>query len=87
MGCGVGQGGKGGGLAEADATEGFPCPTAKVGGGAYLRMDKPQPEDGQRLREVVRHRRGLRLRGDDETDGEEVDPRIGVSKLPLEGVL
>ena len=26
----MGQGGKGGALAEADATEGFPCPTAKV---------------------------------------------------------
>ena len=33
-----------------------------------------QPEDGQRLREVMRHRGGLRLRGDDAPDGETVGP-------------
>ena len=56
---------------------------AQVGGGAHLRVDLPQPEDGKRLREVVRHRGGLRLRGDDAADGEAVGPCVGVSRKSL----
>ena len=67
----LGRGGKGGGLAEVDASEGFSGVAAQVGGGENLRVDLPQPEDhGQRLREVVRHRGGPGLRGDDEAHGE-----------------
>jgi putative transposase len=49
----------------------------------HLRVDKPQPEDGQRLREAMCHRRGLRLRSDDAADGEEVGPYVGVSRQSL----
>jgi putative transposase len=63
--------------------ERFPGAAEEVGGGAHLRVDLPQPEDGQRLREVVRHRGGLRLRGDDPADGEEVGPCLRVSRQSL----
>ena len=56
----------------------------EVGGGAHLRVDLLQPEDGQGLREVVRHRRVLCLRGDDAADGEAVSPCVGgVSRQSL----
>ena len=51
LGTGVGQGGQGGGLAEVDAAKGFSGSAAQVGCGAHLRLDLPQPEDGQGLRE------------------------------------
>jgi putative transposase len=63
--------------------KGFPSPAPKVGGGADLRVDKPQPEDEQGLRKVVRHRGSLRLCGDDEAYGEEVGPCVGVSRQSL----
>src|SRR5215211_8040168 len=52
---------------------------------AYLRVDLPQPEDGQRLREAMRHRGGFRLRGDDAAYGETVGPCVRVSRQSLEG--
>jgi hypothetical protein len=55
-----------------------------VGGGADLRLDLPQPAHGQGLREAVRHRRGLHLRGDDEAHGEATGPCVGVSRQSLE---
>src|SRR5829696_9615567 len=55
-----------------------------MGGGAHLRMDLPQPEDGQRLREAVRHRRGLHLRGYDADHGEAVSQCLGLSRQSLE---
>src|SRR5829696_8114330 len=84
LGRGVGQGGQGGGLAEAYAAQRLQGAAAEVGGGAHLRLDRPQPKDGQRLREVVRNWRSLRLRGDDASDGEEVGPRVRVSRQSLE---
>src|SRR5918998_468887 len=84
LGTGVGQGRQGGGLANSDASEGLPGAAEEVGGGAHLRVDLPQPEDGQGLREVVRNRRGLRLRGDDPAYGEEVGPCVRVSRQSLE---
>src|SRR5215207_9398921 len=54
-----------------------------MGGGAHLRMDLPQPEDGQRLREAVRHRRGLHLRGYDADHGEAVSQCLGLSRQSL----
>jgi hypothetical protein len=69
--------------AEAWAKEGGEEVDSQVGGGAHLRMDQPRPEDGKRLREVVRHREGLRLRSDDAADGEEVGPCVGVSRQSL----
>src|SRR5215211_423780 len=50
---------------------------------AYLRVDLPQPEDGQRLREAMRHRGGFRLRGDDADYGEKVGPCVRVSRQSL----
>src|SRR5215203_613463 len=55
-----------------------------MGGGAHLRMDLPQPEDGQRLREAVRHRRGLHLRGYDADHGEAVSQCLGLSRQSLQ---
>ncbi len=51
------------------------------------RGDLSQPEDGQRLREAMRHRGGLRLRGDDAAHGEAVGPCVGVSRQSLEAGL
>lgn len=42
------QGGHRHRLAEIDAAEGFPGLATQVGGGAHLRLDGPQPQDGQR---------------------------------------
>ena len=50
-----------------------------MGGGAHLRVDLSQPKDGQGLREVVRHRGGLCLRGDDAADGEALGSCLRVS--------
>ena len=84
MGQGAGQEAR---LAEAHAAQGFPGPASSVGGGTHLRLDLPQPEDGQRLREAVRNRRSLRLRGDDAADGKTFGPCVGVSRQSLETVL
>ena len=46
-------------------------------------VDLPQPEDGQRLREVMRHRGGLYLRGDEPPHGEAFGPCVGVSRQSL----
>src|SRR5829696_9437260 len=48
--------------------------------------DLPQQEDGQRLREIVRNRGGLCLRGDDAADGEAIGPCVRLSRQSLEGV-
>ena len=50
---------------------------------AYLRVDRPQPEDVQRLREAMRHRGGIRLRSHDAADGEAFGPCVGVSRQSL----
>ena len=50
---------------------------------AHLRVDRPQPEDGQRLREAVRHRGGFRLRCDGAAYGEAFGPRVGFSRQSL----
>jgi hypothetical protein len=49
-------------------------------------MDKPQPKDGEGLREIMRNRGGICLCGDGEAHGEEVGPRVGVSRQSLEGL-
>jgi hypothetical protein len=54
--------------------------------GAYLCVDLPQPEDGQRLRAVTRHRGGLCLCGDDSPHGEAFGPCVGVSRQSLPDV-
>jgi hypothetical protein len=51
--------------------------------GTHLRMDKPQPKDGEGLREIMRNRGGICLCGDGEAHGEEVGPRVGVSRQSL----
>jgi transposase len=85
LGTRMGKGRHRGGLAEVDAGEGFSGLAEKVGGGAYHCVDLPQQEDGQRLREIVRNRGGLCLRGDDAADGEAIGPCVGVSRQSLEG--
>ena len=72
-----------GGLAKVDAAEGISGVAEKVGSGAYHCVDLPQQEDGQRLREIVRNRGGLCLRGDDAADGEAIGPCLGVSRQSL----
>jgi putative transposase len=49
----------------------------------FLRVDLSQPSNGQGLREVVRYRGGLCLRGDDAADGEAVGLCVGVSSQSL----
>ena len=44
----------------------------RVGGGTLFCVDLAQPPDEQGLREAVRNRRSLRIRGDDASDGEAV---------------
>jgi putative transposase len=53
VGEGMGQRGRGRGLAEAFATQGLRGFAEEVGGGAYAFVDRPEQEDGQRLREAV----------------------------------
>ena len=48
-----------------------------------VRLDLPQPSNGEGLREVVRHWGGVRLRGDDAAHGEAVGPCVGVSRQSL----
>ena len=43
-----------------------------LGSGTHLRLVEPEQEDEQGLREVVRYRRGVRLRGNDSADGETI---------------
>src|SRR5215218_10934900 len=86
LGCGMGQGGQGGGLAEIDAAERFPGAAEEMGCGAHLRVDLSQPEDEQGLREAVRNRGSVRLRCDDQADGKAIGPCVGVSRQSLEGV-
>ncbi len=62
---------------------GFPGTAEEMGCGAHLRVDMPQPQDGQRLRKVMCHRRGLRLRSDDAAHGEAVGPCVGISRQSL----
>jgi hypothetical protein len=63
--------------------KGFSGFTEEVGGGAHLGVDLSQPEDGQGLREVMRHRGGLYLRGDEPPHGEAFGPCVGVSRQSL----
>jgi hypothetical protein len=46
----------------------------EVGGGKNLFLLRPKQTDEQRLRAIVRQRRGVRLRGCDPFDGEAVSP-------------
>ena len=70
---------------EVDVSKRFPGAAEEVGGGAYLRLDLSQQEDGQRLREAVRNRRGVRLRSDDAAYAETCGSCVGVSTQSLKG--
>ena len=83
LGGGVSQGGQGGGLAKIEANERLPGLAEEVGGGAHLRLDLSQSQDEQGLREVMRNRRGVGLRGDESADGEAVSPCVGLSRQSL----
>src|ERR671914_2486911 len=57
--------GRGGRLGEVDATEGVRSAASQVGGGTLFRLDLPQQEDEQGLREAMCERRSVRVRCDD----------------------
>src|SRR5215207_950597 len=56
------QGRCGSGLAEAHATPGISGLATPLGSGTLFRLDLPQQEDEQGLREAVRNRRSVRVR-------------------------
>src|SRR5215213_6462105 len=68
------------GLGEVHASVGLPGAASKVGGGEDDSLDRPEQEDEQGLREAVRQRGSVRLRGNDTFDGEEVSPCLRISK-------
>ena len=80
----MGQGGQGSELVEIDAATRLAGFATKMGGRDNVRLDLSQPSNGEGLREVVRHRRGIRLRGDDAAYAEAVGTCVGVSRQSLE---
>src|SRR5215217_3516006 len=80
MGRRMGQGGQEGRLGEADAAARVRGFTSPMGGGADLLMVGPEQTDEQGLREAVRQRGSVRVRGDDSADGEEVGSWLRISK-------
>src|SRR5215210_9470291 len=76
----MGQGGQEGRLAEAHAAARVRGSASEVGGGEDLLVAGPEQEDEQGLREAVRQRGSVRLRGHDTFDGEEVSPCLRISK-------
>jgi hypothetical protein len=78
VGQGVGQGGREGRLAEANASAGFRRLAAPVGRGEDVFLVGTEQEDEQGLRAATCHERGVHLRGHDPCDGEEVGPCLVV---------
>jgi transposase len=80
VGQGVGQGGPRDRLAKADAAARVRGFAEEVGGGDDLLVALSEQEDEQGLREAVRQRGSVRLRGHDSPHGEEVGPYLRISK-------
>jgi hypothetical protein len=59
-----------GGSAEAPTAARLPRAATPLGRREDLRLDLPQPQDGQGPREAVLHGRGVRLRGHDAPHGQ-----------------
>src|SRR5215210_4192475 len=94
----MGQGGRGPRLAETVTSAGLPGVAEKVGGGADDRLDRPEQEDGQRLREVMCERRSVGICCHDSPHDEAPCPHLrpfhtvsegefSEVELPLYGVL
>src|SRR5215213_6490889 len=82
----MGQGGQKDRLARAYAAARVGGSTPQVGGREDLFLALSEQEDEQRLREALRQRGGVRLRGHDPFDGEAPEPCLRISKQFLEGV-
>src|SRR5215211_2265273 len=80
LGTGMGQGGQEDRLAVADAAAGVRGFASAVGGGAHLLLVRAEQEDEQGLREALRERGGLRLRGNDTAHGEATGTWLRISK-------
>src|SRR5215203_2894548 len=80
VGRGVGQGGSKGRLAKADAAARLYGSTPQVVSGKDLLVALSEQEDEQGLREAVRQRGSVRLRGNDTSHGEEIGPCLRISK-------
>ena len=80
LGRGMGQGGQGGGLAEAHAAARVRGFASSMGGGADLLVDRSKQEDEQGLREAVRQRGGVRLRRNDTAYGEAIGTWLRIFK-------
>src|SRR5215207_89556 len=74
VGEGMGQGGRGGGLAESIATRRLRGVASEMGGGADDRLDRSKQADEQGLRAVVCERGGVRVRCDDSPHDEAPRP-------------
>src|SRR5215217_931632 len=80
LGTAMGQGGQEDRLAEADAAAGVRGSASAVGGGAHLLLVRAEQEDEQGLREALRERGGVRLRGNDTAHGEAIGTWLRISK-------
>src|SRR5215216_873823 len=87
LGTAMGQGGQEDRLAEADAAAGVRGSASAVGGGAHLLLVRAEQEDEQGLREALRERGGVRLRGNDTAHGEAIGTWLRISKQFLRDCL
>src|SRR5215218_5985479 len=85
MGEGVGQGGRGGGLAETAAPQGLPGFAEAVGGGTNAILDRPAKEDEQRLREALCEQRSVGVRCHDPPHDEATRPSLRTFHTASEG--
>src|SRR5918994_290974 len=76
----MGQGGQEGRLARVHASARVRDLTPQVGGGTYVFVAFAEPSHEQGLREALRQRGGVRLRGYDPCDGEAPGPCLRISK-------
>src|SRR5918992_4041587 len=76
----MGQGGQEGRLAKVHAAARVRGPPPQVGGGTYVFVALPESPHEQGLREALRQRGGVRLRGHGPFDGEAPGPCLRISK-------
>src|SRR5215216_2997092 len=79
----MGQGGREDRLAEVAPASRLRSLTPLLGGRKDLRVVVPQPSHEQGLREIVCHRRGVRLCSHDTLDGKAASPCLGIFKQSL----
>src|SRR5215207_4195061 len=81
------QGGQEDRLAKVHAAARVRSPPPQVGGGTYVFVALPEPPHEQGLREALRQRGGVCLRGHGSFDGEAPGPCLRISKQFLRNCL